>query len=291
MSKDKLPNLDWKRIDLLIDMALEEDIQTGDATTLAIIDKNTVIEANIICKEPCVCAGLPIAERVFKKLAPNIRWNALIKEGGHLATGKILAELKGSAQAILTGERTALNFLQRLCGVATTTHKYVKALGTNTKTNILDTRKTTPGWRTLEKYATAVGGAINHRIGLYDRIMIKDNHRLAAKLEGFSGIKQSIEKLRKAYPNLEIEVEADTVNQVREAAEAGANYILLDNMSNDQMIKAIRTNSGRAKLEASGNITLEKIPVLAEIGLDFISIGALTHSVKAIDISLDIVKE
>ena len=180
-----------------------------------------------------------------------------------------------------------MNFLQRLCGVATTSAKYAKALA-GFKTVVLDTRKTTPGYRNLEKYAVAVGGATNHRVGLFDRVMIKDNHREMAAMEGTGGIARSVERARKMYPGLEIEVEADSLEEVKEAAGTGAEYIMLDNMSDEMMAEAVKLVAGRAKLEASGGITLERLPRIGKIGVDFVSSGALTHSVKSADISLDI---
>jgi nicotinate-nucleotide pyrophosphorylase (carboxylating) len=287
MKIKKLPKLDSKRFKILIDLALEEDIGTGDATSVSVIPKNLIAEAVLICKEDCVCAGLPVAEAVFKTINRNIKFTPKIREGQRCRKNTVMAVVHGNARSLLTAERTVLNFFQRLCGVATISAKFAAA-AKGTKTEILDTRKTTPGWRNLEKYAVAVGGASNHRIGLYDRIMIKDNHRELAGLEGAGGISRSVEKARRAYPKLEIEVEADNLEEVREAAEAGADYILLDNMSNQTMAKAIEINAGRAKLEASGGITLDRIPSIAKLGLDYISAGALTHSAKSIDISMDI---
>lgn len=201
-----------------------------------------------------------------------------------------MAEVRGNARALLTGERTALNFLQRLCGVATASKRYQDAAdAAGAKCRILDTRKTTPGWRNLEKYAVATGGAFNHRIGLFDRVMIKDNHRELAGLEGAGGIKRSVERARAQYPNLEVEVEVDSLSELDEALESRAEYILLDNMSDEMMAEAVRRVNGRAKLEASGGITLARIPSAAKTGVDFISAGALTHSVKSSDISMDIV--
>ena len=188
---------------------------------------------------------------------------------------------------LLTGERTALNFVQRLSGIATLTNRFVKAVGDHT-TKILDTRKTTPGLRALEKYAVRMGGGQNHRFGLYDRIMIKDNHRALAAFQGPDPIPWAVKTCRKAYPGLEIEVEAEDMDQVEAAAKTGADYILLDNMANDEIAEAVRIVRGRALLEASGGITLERISALAAIGVDFISVGALTHSARAIDIGLDI---
>lgn len=288
-SEDVAPSIDWGRADHLIDLALSEDLDMiGDVTTLSVVPEDAEISAVLYCKEDnMVLAGLPIAERVFKVVEPLLEFTPLCKEGDICNKGDVLAKITGPARGILTAERTALNFLQRLCGVATASHKYAVELeGTNTV--ILDTRKTTPGYRNLEKYAVAIGGASNHRIGLYDRVMIKDNHRELAALEGPGGITRSVERARKAYPNLEIEVEADSLDEVKEAAEAGVEYILLDNMSNEMMAEAVKIVAKRAKLEASGNVTIERLKGIAATGVDFVSSGALTHSVKSCDISLDI---
>ena len=234
-----------------------------------------------------ILAGIAVAERVFKKIDPSLEFEALKQDGDLCARGDKLAIISGPARAILTAERTALNFIQRLCGVATMAAAYAKSVE-NSNMKVLDTRKTTPGWRNLEKYAVAVGGAANHRIGLYDRIMIKDNHREMAGMEGPGGILRSVERARKMYPDLEIEVEVDTLEELNEALQSGCEHILLDNMSTEMMAEAVRRNQGRAKLEASGNITIERLPEIAAAGVDFASSGALTHSVKSSDISLDI---
>ncbi|OGV33893.1 MAG: nicotinate-nucleotide diphosphorylase (carboxylating) [Lentisphaerae bacterium GWF2_45_14] len=269
-------------------MALEEDLDGScDATTVSVIAPELQANAVLICKEDCVCAGLEVAGMVFKKLFSAIQWRPLVNDGDFCPCKTILAEIKGPAHALLTGERTALNFIQRLCGVATVSKRYADAVS-GSETVILDTRKTTPGWRNLEKYAVAVGGSSNHRIGLFDRIMIKDNHRELAGMEGPGGITRSVKKAHERFPELEVEVEADTLDELREAIEAGADYVLLDNMTNEQMAEAVKINSGRARLEASGGITLERIPSIAVLGVDFISSGALTHSVKSTDISMEI---
>lgn len=280
--------IDWKRVDILIDLALEEDLgENGDITTDSVIDADLKAKAVLLAKQDLVCAGLPVAERLFKRIDPEIGFKALVKDGDVLKKGDILAEMYGPARALLTGERTALNFIQRLSGSATMAHKY-QALAGN-KSWILDTRKTTPGWRNLEKYAVSVGGAHNHRIGLFDRVMIKDNHRELAGLEGAGGILRSVERARKMFPGFEVEVEIDSLSELNEALESKAEYILLDNMSNEMMAEAVRITNGRAKLEASGNVTETRVASIAETGVDFISSGALTHSVKAADISMDIV--
>ena len=284
-----LPELDWKRIDALIEMALEEDLGAlGDTTTKSVIDPEIMVDAVFLAKEDCVCCGLKVAERLMKKVDPAILWENKVQEGEFCPKGTIMAKASGKAQSLLTGERTALNFMQRLSGVATASRKYQEAAGG--KAVILDTRKTTPGWRNLEKYAVAAGGASNHRIGLYDRIMIKDNHRELAGLGGTGGILRSVARARKMYPQLEVEVEIDSLTELPEALESKAEYILLDNMSSKDMAEAVRITAHRTKLEASGNMTLQRIPEVAETGVNFISVGALTHSVKSADISMDIIK-
>ena len=281
------PEIDWKRADILIQLALEEDLgDLGDTTTNSVIPADLKTTAVLIAKEDLICAGLPVAERLFHTLDPDVVFTAKVKEGEACPRGTVMAELSGPARVLLTGERTALNFLQRLCGVATASHKYQELAGNRAK--ILDTRKTTPGWRNLEKYAVAVGGAFNHRIGLYDRIMIKDNHRELAGMEGKGGILRSVRRAREMYPQLEVEVEVDSLDELDEALLSGAEYILLDNMDNEQVVKAVGIARNKARLEASGNVTLGRIPSLSETGVDFISSGALTHSVKSSDISMDI---
>ncbi|NQZ58779.1 MAG: carboxylating nicotinate-nucleotide diphosphorylase [Lentisphaeraceae bacterium] len=272
----------------LVRVALAEDIGSGDATTLSTVPEGLMAKAVLLAKEDLICAGLPVAEKVFHELDNKAVFTALVEEGQFCEKGTIMAEITGHAQELLTAERTALNYLQRLSGIATTTNLYVKQTE-GSKTQILDTRKTTPGIRMLEKYAVAMGGGTNHRFALYDRVMIKDNHRELAAMSGPGGITRSVRSAREKYPDLEIEVEADTLEEVKEAAESGAEYILLDNMSNDTVKEAIAINSGRSLIEVSGGVTIERIPSLAAIeGVDFISVGALTHHIKSVDISLDI---
>ncbi|MCI5779363.1 MAG: carboxylating nicotinate-nucleotide diphosphorylase [Lentisphaeria bacterium] len=284
-----VPEIDWKRVDALIELAVSEDLDgRGDTTTLAVVPETAVARGVLRCKEPSmVVAGLPVAERVFHRIGPDLRFTYLKRDGDSVGRGELLAEITGPARAMLTAERTALNFLQRLCGVATMSRAYAAELE-GSKCVALDTRKTTPGYRNLEKYAVAVGGASNHRIGLYDRIMIKDNHREMAALEGDGAIRRAVERARRAYPDLEIEVEADKLEEVAEAAACGVEYILLDNMSDATMLKAVAINANRAKLEASGGITLSRLKAIGRLGVDFVSAGALTHSVRSMDISLDI---
>ena len=284
-----IPEIDWGRVDTLIELALAEDLgDAGDVTTLAVVPEAAKCRAILLCKEPdMVLCGLPVAERVFRAVDPELEFAAQKREGDLCRKGDVLAEISGSARGVLTAERTALNFIQRLSGVATAAHRYAAAVA-GTKAVVLDTRKTTPGYRNLEKYAVAVGGAENHRIGLYDRVMIKDNHREMAAMEGDGAIPRAVARARNKYPGLEIEVEADTLDDVRAAAECGVEHIMLDNMDDTTMERAVGIVAGRAKLEASGGITLERLRRIAEIGVDFISVGALTHSVKSADISLDI---
>ena len=273
----------------LCQRAIAEDVGGGDATTLAVVPPQQSTVAHFIPRKPCVLAGLPILRILFQELSSDVEFTQHFQHGEAASPGDRVATVEGNARAILTGERTALNLLQRLSGIATMTRKYVDALGYDTNTKLLDTRKTTPGLRLVEKYAVLMGGAQNHRLGLFDRIMIKDNHReLARRAGGSQSIEHAVKACREKYPNLEIEVEADSLADVRAAAEAGVEYILLDNMTNEQMAEAIRLIAGRAKTEASGNITLERLPSLAHLGLDYISSGALTHSAPAIDIGLDI---
>ena len=289
IEKNVIPEIDWKRADLLIDLALEEDLgAAGDTTTLSVVPENAVSRAVMLCKEDfMIVSGLAVAGRVFEKVDPGIKFTPLKKDGDSCVRGEYIAEITGPSRGIITAERTALNFIQRMCGVATMSRRYAEALK-DSECVVLDTRKTTPGFRNLEKYSVAVGGATNHRIGLFDRIMIKDNHRELAALEGDGAITRAVARARKAYPELEIEVETDTLDEVREAAESGAEYIMLDNMSDQLMSEAVKIVSGRAKLEASGGITLERLPRIGKLGVDFVSSGALTHSVKSMDISLDI---
>lgn len=285
---NNIPTLDMQRIAVLIDLALSEDLaDRGDTTSKSVIPADARAFGVLYAKSDCVLAGLAVAEAVFKKLDPECEFKYILHDGDKCPAKTVIAEITGNAVAMLTAERTALNFIQRLCGVATMANAYAASVKESAM-KVLDTRKTTPGWRNLEKYAVAVGGASNHRIGLFDRIMIKDNHREMAGMEGPGGILRSVERARAMYPDLEIEVEVDTLEELDEALQSGCEYILLDNMTTPMMAEAVKRNNGRAKLEASGNITIERLPEIAAVGVDFASSGALTHSVKSADISLDI---
>ncbi len=266
-------------VEHLIDLAFNEDIKNGDITTENLIADDIKVNAFMKAKANGVLAGLSVAERVFKKLDKNIVWNPKFKDGAKIKSGDILIEFSGSYRAILTGERTALNFLQRMSGVATKTNQFVKAIE-GTETQILDTRKTLPTYRMLDKYSVKMGGGTNHRIGLFDMVMIKDNH---IKVAG--GITNAVNKIKENVDSkIKIEVETSNMQEVEEALNNKVDIIMLDNMSNSQMQEAVEFIDGRAFVEASGNVNLERVKSIAETGVDFISVGVLTHSAIALDI-------
>ena len=266
----------------LVRAALAEDIGRGDATTLALVPEDSYSTVVMVAREPMVMAGVDLVLASFQELDERIDFGIEVLDGQDGDFFQPLLRLQGPTQALLTAERTALNFVQRLSGVATLTAQCVKQVA-GTEVQILDTRKTTPGWRALEKYAVACGGGTNHRIGLFDQVMIKDNH--LAALEG--DMAAAIRRAREKYPDLKVEAEADTIEQAQAAAEAGADIILLDNMSCGDLRQAIELIDGRAKTEASGGVMLETVREIAETGVDFISVGALTHSAPSVDIALD----
>jgi nicotinate-nucleotide pyrophosphorylase (carboxylating) len=267
----------------LIERALREDVGPGDATTSALLSPGQSGAARLIAKSPLVVAGLPFAEAVFHAVDPETKMEALKAEGERAAGGETLAGVSGSAASLLAAERVALNILQGLSGVATLTAEFVRRVE-GTGVRILDTRKTTPGMRLMEKYAVRVGGGSNHRFGLFDGVLIKDNHIRAA-----GGIARAVALVREARAGrlLRIEVEAETLEQVEEALLAGADVVMLDNMSLEDMRKAVALARGRAALEASGNVTLETVAHIAHTGVDYISTGAITHSAPAADISME----
>ena len=268
-------------LDALITQALLEDIHTGDITTLAVVGEGSESHARLIAKEPMVLAGIQVAERVFHLVDSTIRFNPGFCDGSRIARGDVLAGIDGKAASLLQGERVALNLLQRMCGVATLTARYVEAVQ-GTSARIVDTRKTTPGLRMLEKYAVRVGGGTNHRTGLYDGILIKENHIAAA-----GGISEAVRRARAYIPHtLKIEVETETLDQVIEAVAAGAEIIMLDNMTPAAMREAVGIIGGRTLVEASGGVNLESVKEIAETGVNIISVGALTHSARAMDISM-----
>lgn len=266
--------------------ALNEDIGSGDVTTLAVVPEQATAEAVMVAREPLVVAGLDLAEAAFRELAPSIRIERQAADGRRVQTGESLLRISGSARAILTAERVALNFVQRLSGVATLTARFVDEVK-GTRAKILDTRKTTPGWRRFEKYAVACGGGTNHRFGLHDMVLIKDNHLVAVQFEPPDPIGAAVRRAREQYPNLKIEVEVDTPQQVQQALAAGADIILLDNMDVEQLLNAVHCINGKARTEASGGVMLANVKTIAATGVDFISVGALTHSARSVDIALD----
>jgi len=273
----------WSLVDDVIARALAEDLGGGDVTTLATVPAETRAEARIVARAAGVVAGLPVAARVFAHVDRRVEVALVARDGERVRPGQSVATLAGPARAILSGERVALNFLQHLSGIATRTARFVERVA-GTGARILDTRKTIPGLRLLAKYAVRCGGGQNHRFGLYDGILIKDNHIAAA-----GSLAAAVARARALAPHLaRVEVEVETLDQVREALAAGADLLLLDNMPLDEMRQAVALCRGRAQTEASGGITEETVRAVAETGVDFISIGALTHSVSALDFSLDL---
>lgn len=267
----------------LIEMALQEDIGPGDVTTDNLIGSNLEGDGVVIAKESLVLAGLDVAKQVFNKLDPQIRFKPLFKDGDVVNDTEIIIEIEGKLCALLKGERTALNFLQRLSGVATCVRSYVDEIS-DMPVRLVDTRKTTPGWRVLEKYAVRVGGAHNHRMGLYDGVLIKDNH-----IAAYGTIGNAIGHIRGHVSHLiKVEVEVSEMEQVEEAVDAGADIIMLDNMTIDQIKAAVKKIDGNALVEVSGGVTKNKLRSLAATGVDIISVGALTHSARCVDISMRI---
>jgi nicotinate-nucleotide pyrophosphorylase (carboxylating) len=269
-------------VDSMIEIALAEDLGSGDITTDHIFSFEQTGAARIVSRQPGIIAGLPLATAVFQKLDPDLNCRQLIADGEAVDAGTILAEISGRIRPMLSGERTALNFLQQLSAIATKTAAFVNKVAPY-KVKIIDTRKTIPGLRALSKYAVRMGGGFNHRFGLYDAAMIKDNHIQAA-----GSIATAVLMLKKNLPvTTQIEVEAETLAEVKEALEAGADIIMLDNMDPDRIREAVRLVEGKTLLEASGGITLASVEEIAKTGVDLISVGELTHSIKALDISMD----
>jgi len=280
--------MDWAKIDNLIALALAEDMPAGDITTEAVVPPEVQAKAVFLAKQDGLLAGIDIAARVLAKVDPEIMFKKIREDGQEFVNGQILAEVRGRAASILKAERTALNFLQRLSGIATLTRSFVEAVK-GTRARILDTRKTTPGWRPLEKYAVRMGGGQNHRLNLSEMMMIKDNH---IKIAG--GIALALKKAReylkaKNLLGIVVEVEATNLTEVKEALENGADWIMLDNMPLDQIKAAVELVGGKVPLEVSGKVNLQTVRTLALTGIDYISVGALTHSYKSADISLEFI--
>jgi nicotinate-nucleotide pyrophosphorylase (carboxylating) len=281
-----MESLEQADVRSIVRQALDEDIGSGDVTSLATVPKHAQAGAVMRAREPLVVAGLGFAKTAFVELSRTLTIKSHARDGQRVKTGQVLLEVSGAARAILGAERVALNFVQRLSGVATLTAQFVDAVK-GTRAQILDTRKTTPGWRRFEKYAVACGGGRNHRLGLFDLVLIKDNHVAALRDAKPNAIAAAVQRARRKSPKLKVEVEADTLAQVKQAAEAGADIILLDNMTPAQLRRAVRLVHGCAKTEASGGVDLKNVGAIARTGVDFISVGALTHSAPAVDIGLD----
>jgi nicotinate-nucleotide pyrophosphorylase (carboxylating) len=273
-------------MDAIIELALSEDIGSGDLTARTVIPETARATGQMLLKSTGVISGLTVAERVFARVDTKIRWQALVEDGVSLEAGTVIGEIAGPACSVLTAERTALNFVQRLSGVATLTRTFVDAIA-GTGARIIDTRKTTPGMRVLDKQAVRHGGGFNHRIGLFDGVMIKDNH--IAALGGDDAIGEAVDRARSQIPHtVKIEVEVANLEQLRLALASGAEIIMLDNMSIEMMREAVAITAGKAILEASGGVNLASVRAIAESGVDVISVGALTHSAPALDISVDL---
>jgi len=276
------PNL-GREITLCIQHALAEDVGSGDVTTDNIVRDNARATAQIVSKQDGVLSGLDVAQAVFLTLDDSMEFSSTVSDGARVVSGQLLLELAGRARAVFSGERTALNFLGRMSGIATLTRQFVDAIA-GTKVVILVTRKTGPGLRAIDKLAVRHGGGQNHRFGLYDMVLIKDNH-----IDYAGSLSEAIRRIQASGTSLDIEVEARTIDEVQEALDLGIKRILLDNMSVVELQNAVAMSAGKAKLEASGNVTLDNVREIAEAGVDFISIGALTHSAKAFDVSLRLI--
>jgi len=268
-----------------IRLALEEDLGAGDVTTASIVPDDARAHGRLVAKQDGIVAGLDVAEAVFLEFDGRVSFKALVPEGSRVSLGHVLAEIEGPARAILSAERTALNFLGRMSGIATLTRQFVDAVA-GTPARILDTRKTAPGLRAFDKLAVRRGGGENHRLGLYDMILIKDNH-----IDFAGSLVEAVRRAQAAGSGLEIEVEARALEEVRAALDVGARRILLDNMTPPTMKRAVAISRGRARLEASGNVSLENVREIAQTGVDDISVGALTHSAKVLDVSLELTRE
>ena len=281
--------LPQEHIKHLIDLSIAEDIATGDVTTEILIPSDMTSKAVLLAKADGVLAGVDVACLVFIRLDPSIKINVLINDGSPLKKGDIIAEIQGKTRSIVTGERVALNFLQKLSGIASQTAKFV-ALTHDLPVSIVDTRKTTPGYRLLEKYAVRMGGGKNHRLNLTDEVLIKDNHLMALRAQGMTLREIVLQAKKKAPEGLKVEVETTNLQEVREAVDAGADIIMFDNMSPAEMKKAVKLLPPSIISEASGGVTLETMRAIAETGVTMISVGALTHSSKALDISLELLQ-
>jgi len=273
--------------EMLIEMALREDLgERGDVTSQSTLPAETQLCGQIVAKAEGIIAGLPLVGKVYQRIDPAVEVSLSVQDGDRVQPGKLICEVRGSGRSILSGERIGLNFLQRLSGIASLAAQFVAAAA-GTKSVILDTRKTTPGWRSLEKYAVRMGGAQNHRMGLYDMVMIKDNH-----IDGAGGITPAVQGVRDHLKDgiIPIEVEVRSLDELREVLPLRVDRVLLDNMTLEQMREAVEITRGRVPLEASGNMSLERVPAVAATGVNFISVGLLTHSAAALDLSMRIIR-
>lgn len=276
-----MKKIDWSAVDSIIQLALDEDLGEEDITTAGTVDPNTLGEARIVAKRPCVIAGLFMVERVYRLLLPGqFKVQLAATEGQRVSAGTLLCTVIGPCAGLLAGERTVLNFLQRMCGIANETARFVRAVR-STAASIFDTRKTAPGHRALDKYAVRAGGGCNHRMGLHDAVLIKENH-----IEAAGGVENALKRLQKRYPGVTVEIEVEDFEQLVYAVEYGADIVLLDNMRPDQVKHAVKLVGNRVQLEVSGGITLKTAGAMADTGVQRISVGALTHSVKGADLSM-----
>ena len=273
----------------LIARALAEDVGTGDVTTLSVIPANVTGRAVILARGPCTVAGVDVARAVFAQVEPGLTCEARVRDGSQAHADEVLIAIHGPIRGILTGERVALNFMQRMTGIATRTRQFVEKVKAY-DVRILDTRKTTPTLRVLEKYAVTCGGGTNHRMGLYDMVLIKDNHRRLWQQAGISNLAGAVEAARAKFPGIPVEVEVESEEELRDALRAEPEWILLDNMTPDRLARCVAVAAGPARLEASGGVTLDSVEAIAATGVDAISIGGLTHSAPAADLSLELLE-
>lgn len=274
------------RLEILLKLAFEEDLGTGDVTTDSLVDPGAMAEGRILSREDCRIAGVPVAKAVFKHICPEMEFEVVAADGEDVAAGGDVLRFKGPARAILIAERTALNFMQRMCGIATMTRSFTRVVE-DLGTMILDTRKTTPALRFLEKYSVLCGGGTNHRMGLYDRVLMKDNHRKLWAGNNPGRLDLAVLQARKCFPNVAVEIEVESLEELRSALDGHPEWVMLDNMDCETMRQAVAIAKGKTLLEASGGITMKNLREVAETGVDAISFGCLTHSVKSIDLSLE----
>lgn len=282
-----LPKIDQDpRLEILLKLAFEEDLGTGDVTTDSLVDPGAMAEGRILSREDCRIAGVPVAMAVFKHICPEMEFEVIVPDGEDVAAGGDVLRFRGPARAILIAERTALNFMQRMCGIATMTRSFTRVVE-DLGTMILDTRKTTPALRFLEKYSVLCGGGTNHRMGLYDRVLMKDNHRKLWAGNNPGRLDLAVLQARKCFPDVAVEIEVESLDELRSALQGNPEWVMLDNMDCETMREAVAIAKGKTLLEASGGITMKNLREVAETGVDAISFGCLTHSVKSIDLSLE----